>query len=104
MSPLVKEWLHKADEDYRSAQILLRDSEPLVTPAMFHLQQNAEKLLKALLVKKEIIFERRHDLTYLLKQSEHEARQCADGESERFARRETEQGALWAGEGTTDAS
>ena len=70
MSPLVKEWLHKADEDYRSAQILLRDSEPLVTPAMFHLQQNAEKLLKALLVKKEIIFERRHDLTYLLKQSE----------------------------------
>jgi HEPN domain-containing protein len=67
MSPLVQEWLHKADEDHRSAQILLRDSEPLVTPAVFHLQQNAEKLLKALLVKKEIIFERRHDLTYLLK-------------------------------------
>ena len=66
MNRLVQEWLQKADEDRRSAHILLRDTEPLVTPAMFHLQQNAEKLLKALLVKKKITFERRHDLTYLL--------------------------------------
>ena len=69
MNPLVQEWLQKADEDRRSAQILLRDPEPLVTPAAFHLQQTAEKLLKALLVKKEITFERRHDLTYLLNRS-----------------------------------
>jgi HEPN domain-containing protein len=66
MNRLVQESLQKADEDRRSAHILLRDTEPLVTPAMFHLQQNAEKLLKALLVKKKITFERRHDLTYLL--------------------------------------
>jgi len=56
MNGLVQEWLQKADEDRRSAHILLRDTEPLVTPAMFHLQQNAEKLLKALLVKKKITF------------------------------------------------
>lgn len=66
MNPLVQEWLQKADEDRRSAQILLRDPKPLVTPAAFHLQQSAEKLLKALLVKKEIAFEPRHDLAYLL--------------------------------------
>ena len=66
MNPLVEEWLHKAEEDRRCAYILLHNPKPLVTPAVFHLQQSAEKLLKALLVKKEITFEPRHDLAYLL--------------------------------------
>lgn len=67
MSDLVSEWVTKGEEDWSSAQILLRDESPLVTPALFHLQQCAEKLLKALLIKKNIRFERRHDLSYLLR-------------------------------------
>lgn len=67
MNELVQEWVFKSDEDWRCAKVLLADASPLVTPAMFHLQQCAEKLLKALLVQKGISFERRHDLSYLQK-------------------------------------
>jgi HEPN domain-containing protein len=67
MHDLVQEWLAKAEEDWDSAKVLLRDVSPLVTPALFHMQQCAEKLLKALLIKKKVYFERRHDLSYLLR-------------------------------------
>ena len=66
MNALVNEWVSKAEEDWRSANVLLGHDSPLVTPALFHMQQCAEKLLKALLIKKKIDFERRHDLSYLL--------------------------------------
>jgi len=66
MNELVGEWLAKAEEDWRSANVLLDDQSPLITPALFHMQQCAEKLLKALLIKKKTYFERRHDLSYLL--------------------------------------
>lgn len=66
MHELVQEWLAKAEEDWNSARVLLGDDSPLVTPSLFHMQQCAEKLLKALLIKKKTPFERRHDLTYLL--------------------------------------
>lgn len=66
MNELVEEWLAKAEEDWAAARILLADDCPPVTPSLFHMQQCAEKLLKALLIKKEIPFERRHDLSYLL--------------------------------------
>ena len=67
MHDLVQEWLAKAEEDWDSARVLLGDESPLVTPALFHMQQCAEKLLKALLIKKKVYFERRHDLSYLLR-------------------------------------
>jgi len=67
MHELVQEWLAKAEEDWSSARVLLRDESPLVTPSLFHMQQCAEKLLKALLIKKKTPFERRHDLSYLLR-------------------------------------
>jgi HEPN domain-containing protein len=66
MNELVHEWVLKSDEDWRSAKILLSDESPLVTPSLFHLQQCAEKLLKALLISRNIPFERRHDLSYLV--------------------------------------
>jgi HEPN domain-containing protein len=66
MNELVREWVLKSDEDWRAAEILLSDTCPLVTPSLFHLQQCAEKLLKALLIQRNIGFERRHDLSYLL--------------------------------------
>ena len=66
MNALVKEWLAKAEEDWNAARVLLGDESPLVTPSLFHMQQCAEKLLKARLIEKNIPFERRHDLSYLL--------------------------------------
>lgn len=67
MHNLVQEWLAKAEEDWDSARVLLGDDSPLITPALFHMQQCAEKLLKALLIKKNVYFERRHDLSYLIR-------------------------------------
>jgi HEPN domain-containing protein len=58
MHELVQEWLLKAEEDWDSARVLLGDDSPLVTPALFRMQQCAEKLLKALLIKKKTPFER----------------------------------------------
>ena len=65
MTELTQEWVFKSDEDFRSAQVLLGDELPLVTPALFHLQQCVEKLLKAWLIGQAVGFERRHDLSYL---------------------------------------
>ena len=59
-------WLAKADEDFLAAAWLLKSVAPLTLASAFHIQQGAEKLLKALLVEKEAGFEKKHDLTYLL--------------------------------------
>ena len=66
MNGEVQAWLEKADEDWKSAEWLLQEESPVVTPSLFHLQQAAEKWLKAYLVSRGIAFERRHDLLYLL--------------------------------------
>lgn len=46
----IQEWLDKAEEDRRVAEVLLRTGEELTLPTMFHLQQMLEKLLKALIL------------------------------------------------------
>jgi len=66
VNPSVQLWLDKAEEDWLAAGWLLEESSPVTTPALFHMQQGVEKLLKAYLVSKEIEFERKHDLAYLL--------------------------------------
>jgi HEPN domain-containing protein len=43
---LVRDWLAKADLDYRAAERLLQDEEPLREIIAFHCQQAAEKYLK----------------------------------------------------------
>lgn len=65
MDDEVRSWLEKAEEDWLSAEWLLLEESPVTTPGVFHLQQVVEKLLKAALVYKGIVFERRHDLRYL---------------------------------------
>lgn len=62
----IREWLDKADEDLRSARILIEHSSPVHETACFHAQQAAEKALKAFLVWKGTPFEKVHDSTYLL--------------------------------------
>ena len=62
MVDLVKQWIKKAELDYRAAENLLQDTEPIREVAAFHCQQAAEKYLKALLVSIPIEFPRTHDL------------------------------------------
>jgi HEPN domain-containing protein len=49
MKRLTREWVQKAEADYRAAVKLERGSDPLHDQACFHCQQCAEKYLKALL-------------------------------------------------------
>jgi len=67
MSAITKEWIFKAEGDYRSADALLHQIEiPEVDTACFHCQQCAEKYVKAFLTEHGIDFPRYHDLVRLL--------------------------------------
>lgn len=61
----IEEWLRKAQEDWRVADLLLTSGEELTLPCMFHLQQVLEKLLKAAILKKGSRIDRTHDLSRL---------------------------------------
>lgn len=62
----VKQWLQKANDDLRAFDYLMRDEFPITSIAGFHLQQAAEKFLKAFLEANNIFFARTHDIEYLL--------------------------------------
>ena len=61
----IEEWLKKAQEDWRVAEILIKSGEELTLPCMFHLQQMLEKLLKASILAGGNRIERTHDLDRL---------------------------------------
>lgn len=62
----LEEWLERAEEDYRQAQVALRQRKyPAYNTACFHSQQCAEKYVKAFLVRHRIIFRKVHDLDEL---------------------------------------
>ena len=65
-------WLAKSEEDRLAAEWLMCSEAPLTLASAFHVQQCAEKLLKALLVEKGETFEKRHDLPYLLERASQE--------------------------------
>ena len=58
-------WVEKAEEDFAPAKSALRRKKPLLTGVCFHAQQCAEKYMKALLVSKNAIFPKTHDLLML---------------------------------------
>jgi len=66
---LVRQWIEKAEEDYRNAEyvLTLEDDCPLST-VCFHSQQCVEKYLKALLVCHSLPVTRNHDLIGLCHQ------------------------------------
>lgn len=64
---IVREWLEKADEDFRFAEANLRDGSEFYAQICFHFQQAAEKYLKAYIIGKDLHFDRVHDLVHLLK-------------------------------------
>lgn len=60
-----KEWLLKAEEDLKSAKILLQNN--IIQTSLYHSQQCAEKTIKAILVKFNQVVPKTHDLTLLSK-------------------------------------
>ena len=63
-------WVEKAEEDWVAANTLLKRKKPFTSIICFHLQQSAEKYLKAILVLKGSAFPKTHDLTALSKMCE----------------------------------
>ena len=62
----VREWLAVAEGDLRSAEALLSASGVPAWSAAFHVQQCAEKYLKALLTARGIGFSKTHDIADLI--------------------------------------
>jgi HEPN domain-containing protein len=66
-SKLVKQWIQKAEEDFRTADYLLTLKEDCpLNPVCFHSRQCAEKYIKALLIYCSIQFPKSHDVVELL--------------------------------------
>jgi len=63
---LVRQWLEKADQDLKAAEVLLSGDHPLLYPSCFHSQQAAEKYIKAYLTWHQVEFPKTHDLSELL--------------------------------------
>jgi HEPN domain-containing protein len=63
---LVRQWIAKAEINYRTAERLVRDDEPIRESIAFHCQQAAEKYLKAFLVWRHVEFPKTHSIGRLL--------------------------------------
>ena len=63
---IVREWLAKAEEDFKFALVNLREKKPFAAQICFHFHQAAEKCLKAYIVTHDLEFRKIHDLTLLL--------------------------------------
>lgn len=63
---VVREWVVTADGDLRSAEALLSASGVPAWSAAFHVQQCAEKYLKALLTARSVRFSKTHDIGELI--------------------------------------
>jgi HEPN domain-containing protein len=66
MKRITREWIRKAEEDFRAADLLATGREPLHDLVCFHCQQCAEKYLKALLEELTFAFSKTHNLEGLL--------------------------------------
>jgi HEPN domain-containing protein len=63
---VVRQWLDKADQDFRAGEALLSAENPFFFPTCFHAQQAAEKYLKAFLTWHQIEFPKTHAIEHLL--------------------------------------
>ena len=66
MTRLTREWVRKAENDWRVVQIVLVDSRLFRDTLCFHCQQSAEKYLRALLQESGAPVPRTHNLESLL--------------------------------------
>jgi len=58
----VREWLHKAAEDVRTAEVSCAAEPPLLDAAVFHCQQAAEKAIKGFLTLHARVFDKTHSI------------------------------------------
>jgi HEPN domain-containing protein len=58
-------WIERAEEDLVVARSILRRKQPLINSACYHAHQCAEKYLKAVLITKDAVFPKTHDLLML---------------------------------------
>ena len=63
---LIQQWFNKANNDLKTAKILLDNSPELSDMITFHCQQAVEKYFKCYLIEMDIIFKKTHNLIYLL--------------------------------------
>ena len=68
MKRATREWVEKADDDYRAAVVLSKSKERIFDQLCFHCQQSAEKYLKALLEELGLSIRKTHELEKLLDQ------------------------------------
>ncbi|MEX2316929.1 MAG: HEPN domain-containing protein [Pirellulales bacterium] len=68
MKRATREWVDKAEDDYRAAKVLARDPARLYDQRCFHCQQSAEKYLKALVEELSLSIPRTHELPELMNQ------------------------------------
>lgn len=57
-SEITREWIAKADDDFRFAQINLDEGKPFLAFICFHFQQSAEKYLKAYIIAHDLEFKK----------------------------------------------
>ena len=62
----VRLWIQKADEDFEAGKILFQTDSPITGIVCFHMQQCAEKYLKAFLIYHGQAFPRTHSLPVLI--------------------------------------
>jgi HEPN domain-containing protein len=62
----IKMWLEKAEDDLQVYNLIVKDENTYLAIAGFHLQQTAEKYMKAFLEYNSIAFAKSHDIEYLL--------------------------------------
>src|SRR6185436_6546978 len=67
MKRTTREWVKKAESDYRAAGKLNRGNDPLRDQSCFFCQQSAEKYMKALLEESGLTIPRTHMLQDLLR-------------------------------------
>jgi len=66
---MTRQWIMRADDDLRLAELIMSDSEPVYWGAAFHAQQCTEKTLKGLLTFHDVRAGKTHDIGNLLKLS-----------------------------------
>jgi len=66
---MTRQWIMRADDDLRLAELIMSYSEPVYWAVAFHAQQCAEKALKGLLTFHDVRAGKTHDISNLLKLS-----------------------------------
>lgn len=67
MKEITREWINKAEKDFKVALREIRSEDPIYDAVCFHSQQCVEKYLKAILQENEIYIEKTHDLWKIAK-------------------------------------